>query len=165
MHSRALCIMSMTDVYVQMCDEEVSRDKNRYLNRVVQSINCSPPTCLHKQQQHNILQAVLPDVPLHTALASELVLHQVRVVGGGDEVMAQRLAHVLEDAPPLWVEDGALSRTKVHQEPIKCHGIQQLGWKCSRVCSVPTHIVPKSNPCTKQEMVLNNHLHFSMESR
>lgn len=53
--------------------------------------------------------AALPDVSFHTALSSELVLHQVGVVRGGDEVMAQRLAHVLVDAPPLWVEDGALS--------------------------------------------------------
>lgn len=56
-----------------------------------------------------MIPAVVPDVSLHTALSSELVLHQVRVVGGGDEVMAQRLAHVLEDAPLLWVKDGVLS--------------------------------------------------------
>ena len=53
--------------------------------------------------------AAVPDVSFHTALPSELVLHQVGVVGGGDKVMAQRLVHVLEDASPLWVEDGALS--------------------------------------------------------
>lgn len=52
--------------------------------------------------------AVLPDVSLHAALSPELVLHEICVVRGGDEVMAQWLAHVLEDAPPLWVEDGAI---------------------------------------------------------
>lgn len=52
--------------------------------------------------------AVLPDVSLHTALSSELVLHEICVVRGRDEVMAQWLAHVLKDTPPLWVEDGAV---------------------------------------------------------
>lgn len=82
-----------------------------------------------------MIPAVVPDVSLHTALSSELVLHQVGVVGGGDEVMAQRLAHVLEDAPLLWVKDGVLSGAKVHQEAVKCHGIQQLGWKYRRIRS------------------------------
>lgn len=54
-------------------------------------------------------QAALPYIPFHTAVSSELVLHQVGVVGGGDEIMAQRLAHVLEDTLPLWVKDGAFS--------------------------------------------------------
>lgn len=56
-----------------------------------------------------MIPAAAPDVSLHAAMSSELVLHEVGVVGGGDEVMAQRLAHVLEDAPPLCVKDGALS--------------------------------------------------------
>lgn len=51
---------------------------------------------------------MLPDVSLHTAVSSELVLHQIGVVGGGDEVMAQRLAHVLEDPPAPRVEDRTL---------------------------------------------------------
>lgn len=82
--------------------------------------------------------AAVPDVSLHAAMSSELVLHEVGVVGGGDEIMAKRLAHVLEDAPPLWVKDGALSRAKVHQEAVKCHGIQHLCWKHSRM-SEPSH--------------------------
>lgn len=52
--------------------------------------------------------AVLPDVSLNAALSPKLVLHQIGVVGGGDEVMAQRLGHVLEDSLALGVEDGAL---------------------------------------------------------
>lgn len=56
----------------------------------------------------------VPDIPLHTAVSSELVFHKVRVVGGGDEVMAQGLAHVLVNAPTLRVKDGALIRAKVH---------------------------------------------------
>ena len=58
--------------------------------------------------------------------------------------MAQWLTHVLEDAPLLWVEDGALSRAKVHQESIKCHGIQQLGWKCRGMVSELSNIATKS---------------------
>lgn len=72
---------------------------------------------------------LLPDVSLHTALSSELVLHQVCVVGGRDEIVAQREGHVLVDAPLLWVEDGALGRAQVHQKTIKGHDVQHFGWK------------------------------------
>lgn len=86
----------------------------------------------------------LPDVSFYTALSSELVLHQVRIVGRGDKVMAQRLTHILEDAPSPWVEYGALSRAEVHQESVKCHGIQQLGWKGRMMLSEPSNIAPES---------------------
>lgn len=69
----------------------------------------SKATLSNHTRLRRLFQQALPDISLHTALSSELVLHQVGVVGGGDEVMAQRLAHVLEDAPPLWVKDGALN--------------------------------------------------------
>lgn len=56
-------------------------------------------------------------------MPSELILHQVGIVGGGNKVMAQGLAHVLEDTPPARVKNGALRRAKIHQEAIKRHGI------------------------------------------
>lgn len=56
----------------------------------------------------------LPDIPLHTAVSSELVFHKVCVVGGGNEVMAQGLAHVLVNTSMLRVKDAALFRAKVH---------------------------------------------------
>lgn len=60
----------------------------------------------------------LPDVALDAAVASELILYQVGVVGGGDEVVAEWLAHVLPQPPVLGVEDGALQGAEVHEEPI-----------------------------------------------
>lgn len=57
----------------------------------------------------------------------ELVLHQVGVVGRGDEVVTQRLAHVLVNASAMRVKDVALDRAQVHQETVEAHGVQQLG--------------------------------------
>ena len=68
-----------------------------------------------------------PDVALHATLAPELVLHQVGVVRGGDEVMAERLVQVLEETAPPGVLDGALRRAQVHQEAVKGHGVELLG--------------------------------------
>lgn len=65
----------------------------------------------------------LPDISLHTTMPSELILHQVGIVGGGNKVMAQGLAQVLEDTPPPRVKNGALRGAKIHQEAIKRHGI------------------------------------------
>lgn len=62
--------------------------------------------------------APLPDVALDAALAPDLVLYQVGVVGGGDEVVAERLAHVLPQCPVPGVEDGALRGAEVHEEPV-----------------------------------------------
>lgn len=60
----------------------------------------------------------LPDVALDAAVAPDLVLYQVSVVGGGDEVMAEGLAHVLPQCPVLGIEDGALRGAEVHEEPV-----------------------------------------------
>lgn len=38
---------------------------------------------------------VLPDIRLGTALAHDLVFGKVGVVGRGDEVVTERLAHIL----------------------------------------------------------------------
>lgn len=48
------------------------------------------------------------DVCLQAAVSSQLVLQQVGVVRGGDEVVAERLAHVLVELSVLRFENGAL---------------------------------------------------------
>lgn len=48
------------------------------------------------------------DVGLLAAVSSQLVLQQVRVVRGGDEVVAERSAHVLVKLPVLRPEYGAV---------------------------------------------------------
>lgn len=63
-------------------------------------------------------------------MAPELVLQQVCVVRGGDEVVAQGQRHVLVDALVLWVEDRALGRAQVHQEAVNRHGLEVLSCEC-----------------------------------
>lgn len=46
-----------------------------------------------------------PGVHVEAGLGHELVPHQVGVVGRGDEVVAERLRHVLGHHVVLWVED------------------------------------------------------------
>ena len=46
-----------------------------------------------------------PGVHVHPGLGHQLVPHQVGVVGRGDEVVAERLLHVLQHAVVLRVED------------------------------------------------------------
>ncbi len=46
-----------------------------------------------------------PGIHVHPGLWHQLVTHQVGVVWGGDEVVAQWLAHVLVHIVVLWVED------------------------------------------------------------
>lgn len=46
-----------------------------------------------------------PGIHVHPGLRHQLVAHQVGVVRGGDEVVAQRLGHVLVHVVVLWVED------------------------------------------------------------
>jgi len=48
------------------------------------------------------------DVCLQAALSPQLVLQEVGVVRGGDEVVAERLAHVLVELPVLGFKYGAL---------------------------------------------------------
>jgi len=71
--------------------------------------------------------APLPDVALDAALAPDLVLYQVGVVGGGDEVVAERLAHVLPQHPVPGVEDGALRGAEVHEEPVSTQHMASPG--------------------------------------
>lgn len=46
-----------------------------------------------------------PGVHVHPGLGHELVAHQVGVVRGGDEVVAQWLGHVLVHGVVFWVEN------------------------------------------------------------
>lgn len=69
----------------------------------------------------------LPDVALDAAVAPDLVLYQVGVVGGGDEVMAEWLVHVLPQCPVLGIEDGALHGAEVHEEPISTQHMASPG--------------------------------------
>lgn len=71
--------------------------------------------------------APLPDVALNAALASDLVLNQVGIVGGGDEVVAERLAHVLPQCLVPGVEDGALRGAEVHEEPVSTQHVASPG--------------------------------------
>ena len=61
-------------------------------------------------------------VRLQAALPPELVLQQVCVMGGGEEVVAEWLAHVLVEVLVLHVEDGALLRAQVQLEAVQRHG-------------------------------------------
>ena len=61
-------------------------------------------------------------VCLQAALAPELVLQQVGIVGGGEEVVAERLAHVLVEVLVGGVEDGALLGTQIQLEAVQRHG-------------------------------------------
>ena len=67
------------------------------------------------------------DVSLQAAVSSQLVLQQVGVVRGGDEVVAERLAHVLVELSVLRFENGALLWAEVHLEAIEGHGALLLG--------------------------------------
>jgi len=64
-----------------------------------------------------------PDVSLGAAGATDLVAGQVGVVGGGDEVVAQGLAHVLVHLGVLLVEDVTSRREEVHHEAIQHHQV------------------------------------------
>lgn len=65
----------------------------------------------------------LLNVSFHAAGPPQLVFQQVGVMGRGDEVVAQGLAHILVEVLVLRIEDGALWRTQVHQEAIYGHGL------------------------------------------
>lgn len=77
----------------------------------------------------------LPDVGLCAAGPLELVLHQVGVMGGGDEVMVNWLGHVLVHFLVGGVEDKPLLLVQVHQETILGHVLLLLG------CNVSTKIL------------------------
>lgn len=69
----------------------------------------------------------LPDVAFDAALTPDLVLYQVGVVRGGDEVVAERLGHVLPQSPVLRIEDGALRGAEVHEEPVSTQRVASPG--------------------------------------
>lgn len=73
-----------------------------------------------------VYSIVLPDVTLDTAVSPELVLQQVGVVGGGDEVMAQWLAHVLVELLHSWVKNRAFGRDEIHQQAVDRHCLTLL---------------------------------------
>lgn len=64
---------------------------------------------------------VLPDIRLGTALTHDLVSGKVGVVGRGDEVMTERVAHILIHSAMLWIKHNVLLGQHVHCETIGCH--------------------------------------------
>lgn len=72
-------------------------------------------------------QQVLLDVGLKAALASQLVLHQVGVVRGGNEIVAERLAHILVETQTVGFENRTLRGAQVHLEAVEGHGSLLLG--------------------------------------
>lgn len=73
-------------------------------------------------------ELALLDVGLGAAGPFELVLHQVRVVRGGDEVVVEGLRHVLVQEAVGRVEDGAVFLVQVHEEPVFSHVLLLLRW-------------------------------------
>lgn len=63
----------------------------------------------------------LPYICLCAAGSLQLVLHQICVVGGGDEVMVEGLGHVLVHTLVSGVENHTLWLVQVHKEPIFGH--------------------------------------------
>lgn len=59
------------------------------------------------------------DVCLQAAMTSQLILHEIGIVGRRDEVVAERLAHILVKLPELRFEYGAFLRAEVHLEAIE----------------------------------------------
>lgn len=63
------------------------------------------------------------------ALSDNLISSQVGVVRGGDEVVAERLFHVLVHRRVGLVEHAAVFGLHVPEEPFKCHGPTFSGCK------------------------------------
>lgn len=147
-HVLAYCAILQTPTLSRYYSLEVSLDKLAYCRHACQkewftsypSSSCATYFRIMLgwiwSKHGNFKPVLLPDVSLHTALSSELVLHQVGVVGRWDEIMTEWLSHVLKDPPLLWVKNGAFSWAEVHQKAIKCHGIHALGWNDSKMVSM-----------------------------
>lgn len=73
------------------------------------------------------LYSFLPDVWLCAAVPCQLVLGEVCVVGGGDEVVCQWVLHVLVNPGMLWVKYTVLLRQHIHGETIGGHELVLLG--------------------------------------
>lgn len=69
----------------------------------------------------------LPDVCLCAAVSCQLVLSEIGVMGGRDEVVCQRASHVLVNPSMLRVEHTVLLRQHVHGESIGGHELVLLG--------------------------------------
>ena len=69
----------------------------------------------------------VPDVRLCAAGPSQLVLSEVGVVGGGDEVVCQWVFHVLVNPSMFRVQHTVLLRQHVHGETIGGHELVLLG--------------------------------------
>lgn len=84
-------------------------------------------------------EVCLPYVGLSAARAFKLILHQVSVVGGGDEVMVEGLAHILEHLLMSGVKDRALLLVQVHEEAILGHMLILLGCGNAHRCEKLFH--------------------------
>lgn len=69
----------------------------------------------------------LPDVSLCAAGPFQLILHEVGVVRGGDEVVVERLLHVLVHLCVLRIENHGLWIVQVHEEAIFAKQLFSLG--------------------------------------
>ena len=70
---------------------------------------------------------LLPDVSLGAAGPFELILHQIGVVRGGDEVVTEGPAHVLIHLLVLCIEDHSFWMVQVHEEAIFGQQLLLLG--------------------------------------
>lgn len=70
---------------------------------------------------------LLPDVSLCAAGPFELILHEVGVVRGGDEVVVEGLVHVLVHLCVLGIEKHGLWVVQVHEEAIFAKQLFFLG--------------------------------------
>lgn len=73
------------------------------------------------------MQWFLPDVRLRAAVSGQLVLGEVGVVRGRDEVVSQRPSHVLVNSGVVRVESAVLLRQHVHGESVGGHELVLLG--------------------------------------
>lgn len=76
---------------------------------------------------HHVCKSVLPDVRLRAAVSRQLVLGEVGVVRGRDEVVCQRAPHVLVNSRVVGVEHRVLPGQHVHGESVGGHELVLLG--------------------------------------
>lgn len=70
---------------------------------------------------------MLPNVRLCAAGAFELILHEVGVVRGGDEVVVEGLAHILVHILVVWIQNHGIWVIQVHEEAIFGQQLLLLG--------------------------------------
>lgn len=73
------------------------------------------------------MMSFLPDVRLRAAVSRQLVLGEVGVVRGRDEVVCQRAPHVLVNSRVVGVENTVLPGQHVHGESVGGHELVLLG--------------------------------------